>query len=199
MSKSVGSLRGAISLGSTKRSSAACAKLVAVAMGTACLLKMAVALAPNQEHWIRVRIPPECMIWYYGPDFVEADGTKSKLKRPKFVLWNADSPKPLTFKDPRTSISFYVESDGRHLAAIDAAGKLLWVRNPFEDAHLCPYGNPRPSISSISIVKISVQMAEKMRVMGMDPSHEYLDVKFDSRMFGVVDETNGDFHMWGQN
>ena len=176
------------------------ARMAAVAVGTACLMKMAVAVSPNQGHWIRVRIPQECMSWYYGPDFVEADGTKSKSKRPKYVLWNPDSAKSLTFKDPRTSISFYVESDGRHLAAIDGVGKLLWVRNPFEDSHLCPSRNPRPSISSISTVEISAQRAEKMRAGGgMDPSHTFLEIKFDSSLFGVVDEANGDFQMWGQN
>jgi hypothetical protein len=175
------------------------ASMVAIVMGTACLMKLAVAVAPNKEHWIRVPISPKCMNWYYGPDFMEADGTQTKSNRPKYVLWNSDSAKPLTFRDPRTSISFYVESDGRHLAAIDAVGELLWVRNPFEDAHLCPYRNPRPSISSISTVEISLQRAEKMRAGGMDPSHEYLEIKFDSSLFGVVDETNGDFQMWGQN
>jgi hypothetical protein len=137
------------------------ASIVAMVMGSAFLIKLAVAAAPNQEHWIRIFIPTECMNWYYGPEFVEADGTKTKSNRPKYVLWNPDSAKPLTFNDPRTSISFYVESDGRHLAAIDAVGKLLWVRNPFEDAHLCPRGNPRPSISSISTVEISPHRAEK--------------------------------------
>ena len=167
--------------------------MVAMVMGAACLMELAVAVAPNQEHWIRVPISPECMSWYYGPDFVEADGAITKSNRPKYVLWNPDSAKPLTFKDPRTSISFYVESDGRHLAAIDAVGKLLWVRNPFEDAHLCPYRNPRPSISSISIVEIPLYRAEKMQV---DPSHAFLKITFDSSLIGVVDETNGDFQIW---
>jgi hypothetical protein len=175
------------------------ASTVAMVMGAACLMKLAVAAAPNQEHWIRIRIPPACMDWYYGPDFVEADGAIAKSNRPKYVLWNPDSAKPLAFKDPRTSISFYVESDGRHLAAIDAVGKLLWVRNPFEDTHLCPRGNPRPSITSISSVEIPLLKAEKMRAVGKDPSHEFLEIKFDSSLFGVVDETNGDFQMWGQN
>jgi hypothetical protein len=175
------------------------ASMVATVTGTVCLIKLALAVAPNQEHWIRIAIPPECMHWYYGPDFVEADETTTKSHRRKYVLWNPNSAKPLTFKDPRTSISFYVESDGRHLAAIDAAGKLLWVRNPFEDAHLCPYRNPRPSISSIFTVEISPHRAEKMRAVGMDSSHEFLEIKFDSSLFGVVDETNGDFQMWGQN
>jgi hypothetical protein len=172
--------------------------MVAIVMGTTCLIKLAVAVASDQEGWIRILMPPECMNWYYGSDYVEADGTKTKSNRPKYVLWNPNSAKPLTFKDPRTSIFFYVESDGRHLAAIDAGGKLLWVRNPFEDPRFCPSNNPRPSISSISIAEISLPRAEKMRAAAMDPSPNFLEIKFDSFQFGLLDEANGDFRMWGQ-
>jgi hypothetical protein len=172
--------------------------LAAMVMGSAGLVRLAVAATPNETHRIRIAIPAECMSWYYGPQFA-ADGTITKSKGPKYVLWNPDSAKPFTFKDPRTSISFYVESDGRHLAAIDSVGKLLWVRNPFEDSHLCPYRNPRPSISSISTIEISPHMAEKMRAGGIDPNHNFVEIKFDSSLFGVVDEANGDFQMWGQN
>jgi hypothetical protein len=38
-----------------------------------------------------------------------------------------------------------------------------------------------------------------MRAAGMYPSHTFLEIKFDSSLFGVVDETNGDFQMWGGN
>jgi hypothetical protein len=180
------------------RSSAACARMVAVAMGTACIMKMAVAGASDQGNWIRVLITPQCMNYFYPSDFA-ADGTITKSKRPKYVLWDPDSAKPLTFKDARTGISFYVESDGRHLAAIDAAGKLLWVRNPFEDAHVCPYRNPKPSIASLAVVEISPHRADKMRLGGMDPSHMFLEIKFDSAQFGGLDEITGDFQLWGQN
>jgi len=162
-------------------------------------MQFATASGPNQEGWIRIPIPTECMDWYYGPFFSEPDGTELKSNRPKYVFWNPDSAKPFTFKDPRSYISFYVESDGRHLAAIDAVGKLLWVRNPFVDAHLCPRGNPRPSIVSLSTVDIDAHRAEKMRAAGIDPSHLFLGIKFDSSLFGVVDENNGDFQMWGEN
>src|SRR5271170_836020 len=56
---------------------------------------------------------------------------------------------PSTYRDPDSGIAFYVESDGRHLAAIDANGKLLWVRNPFLDRNLCPYRSAHPYISWI--------------------------------------------------
>jgi hypothetical protein len=40
--------------------------------------------------------------------------------------WDPSLAKPFTYKDSRTSITLYVESDGRHVAAIDAEGK-LWL------------------------------------------------------------------------
>lgn len=150
--------------------------------------------APKTQHRIRIAISPECMSWYYAPDF-ENKGTSN---RPKYALWNPDSAKPLSFKDPRTSISFYVESDGRHLAAIDSTGTLLWVRSPIQDSHFCPRGNPRPSISEIVLVEINPTVAEKMRHGGrMDPSHLFVEIKFDSSQYGVVDETNGAIQIWG--
>jgi hypothetical protein len=105
----------------------------------------------------------------------------------------------MAYKDSRTFISFYVESDGRHMAAMDADGNLLWVRKPFEDEKLCPYRNARPVISSLATTEISSDMADVMRSRGMKPSHKFLEIKFDSSQFGVLDETTGDFLFAGQN
>jgi hypothetical protein len=45
----------------------------------------------------------------------------------------ARTPKlPFTFK-AKTGIIFYVETDGRHMAAIDRNGKILWHKTPYED------------------------------------------------------------------
>jgi hypothetical protein len=105
----------------------------------------------------------------------------------------------MAYKDSRTFISFYVESDGRHMAAMDPDGNLLWVRNPFEDANLCPYRNARPIISSLATIEISSGMADILQSRGMKPSHKFLEIKFDSSQFGVLDETTGDFFFSGQN
>src|SRR5262249_36881652 len=53
---------------------------------------------------------------------------------------------PQTYKDAASGLLFYVESDGRHVTAINSEGKILWTRNPFEDARLTPYRNPFPRI-----------------------------------------------------
>jgi hypothetical protein len=105
----------------------------------------------------------------------------------------------MAYKDSRTFISFYVESDGRHLAAIDSDGNLLWVRNPFEDQNLCPYRTARPVIRSLATTDIRPGMADVMLSRGMNPSHQFLEIKFDSSQFGVLDETTGDFFFAGQN
>jgi len=36
------------------------------------------------------------------------------------------------YRDAMTDITFYTESDGDHLSAISANGRLLWTRNPHD-------------------------------------------------------------------
>jgi hypothetical protein len=50
----------------------------------------------------------------------------------------------LTYKDPASAIMIYVESDRRHIAAIDSTGKILWHKNLVVET-----GNT-PSIYSLS-------------------------------------------------
>lgn len=59
---------------------------------------------------------------------------------------------PFAYFDPNSGITFYVESDGRHLAAIDKNGKVLWVRNPFVDNNLCSYRLPNTRAAQRRIV-----------------------------------------------
>jgi len=105
----------------------------------------------------------------------------------------------MAYRDARTDISFYVESDGRHLVAIGSNGKLLWVRNPFEDAKMCPYRSPRPVIDSVKAVDISPEYAQELKRRGANPSHRFISIAFDSSQFGLVDQTTGDFLPEGQN
>jgi hypothetical protein len=104
----------------------------------------------------------------------------------------------LSFKDPNTSTFFYVESDGRHLAAISSEGRLLWVRNPFEDRHLCPYRTPRPTIIGIEAA-VSDKHTAAIRNWGGDISHDLLFVQFSGSQFGVIDQITGDYFPEGQN
>jgi hypothetical protein len=149
------------------------------------------AALPVQPKTVQVLIPPECKAMFYGPDWVDVDasGTVTKTEKrekPDYLPWDPARAKSHSYKDSGTSITFYVESDGRHLAAIDSAGKLLWVRNPFEDRHMCPYRTPRPVIVHIEAANPAAQK-------------NGLKVEFDSSQFGVVDEATGDFVFAGQN
>ena len=56
-----------------------------------------------------------------------------------FQFGEAWPPEPVPpLHDAVSGITFHVNSDGRHIEAINAAGRKLWVRNPFVDQDLCP-------------------------------------------------------------
>ena len=106
----------------------------------------------------------------------------------------------MVYKDPRTSITMYVESDGRHIAATDEQGKLLWVRNPWEEAHsFCPYRTPRPVVASLKIMELSDSGRSYLKSRGANLEHTFIALSFDSSQFGELDEITGDFFPEGQN
>lgn len=132
---------------------------------------------------------------------------------------------PSTYRDPESGIIFYFESDGRHLAAIDRTGKLLWVRNPFVDSDLCPYRSAHPYISWIGspggsfgrhylgpfkstpdakanaqVFKIlDEKIARGIKVNRPKDGARFIGISFNSSQFGDVNIANGDFYFMGQN
>jgi hypothetical protein len=170
-------------------------RLVAFFAIYTCLIALAYAEEPNQPKTIDVFIPPECKWMYYGVfDRAEA------LKLPSYVSFDSSKVRPRTYKDPRSSISFYVESDGRHLAAIDSDGKLLWVRNPFEETPaFCPYRTPRPVIVKIEPFELPEPLTGYLKRRIPDVTHKFLIITFDSSQFGFLDTETGDFIEGGQN
>ena len=175
-------------------------RIVAAILVALCLAELGSAALPNHNGWTRITITPRCRQMLAPPPFLNPDGTTEKEQRyPKYLWWNSARAKPIAYKDSRTMISFYVESDGRHVGAIDADGNLLWVRNPFEDQNLCPYRNARPVISSLATTEISSEVADVMEAHGINPRHTFLEIRFDSSQFGVLDESNGNFVFAGQN
>lgn len=69
-------------------------------------------------------------------------------------------PGPQVFKDPTSGTLLYVETDGRHVAAISGDGKLLWNRDPFKDARLPFYRTEKPQIVYIGPVSKSERPTE---------------------------------------
>lgn len=117
---------------------------------------------------------------------------------------------PSTYYDADSGITFYVESDGRHLAALDSHGSLLWVRNPFVDAGLCPYRSAHPYISSVGptpdartnvriVNELDNEIGHGRKIKRPRAGTRFTRLSFNSSQFGYVNIANGDFYFMGQN
>jgi hypothetical protein len=100
----------------------------------------------------------------------------------------------VAYKDKESGTIFYVESDGRHVVALDTDAKILWNRNPFVDGKLQPYRTERPVITYIGAPE--KEDAERLKTTG---SGKFVAISFNSTQFGVLDVKNGDFTFEGQD
>jgi hypothetical protein len=103
---------------------------------------------------------------------------------------------PQAVRDPTTGVILYVESDGRHIAALTRQGRLLWTRNPYEEAGLPPYRTKVPRISTIW--PSSSCWKEDSRPRKSRTEHCFF-VKFDSTTTFAVNEMSGDVRPFSQD
>ena len=113
--------------------------------------------------------------------------------------WEHFPAQPMTYKDPRTSIILYVETDGRHVAAINADGTLLWVRDPFKGSRACPAEQAIPVIASLKAQPSTASLAEYLGRFGFEAGDQLIEIMFASNYFGYLDERTGDFVCIGIN
>jgi hypothetical protein len=114
--------------------------------------------------------------------------------------WDPSLAKPFTYKDPRTSIVLYVETDGKHVAAIDAEGKLLWVRSPLKEAGFDGPETKTPVIDGLKGAELPPpQYMKWLQQHGFKIDHAHIRITFADRSFGLMDEKTGDFILEGQN
>ena len=109
---------------------------------------------------------------------------------------------PQAYEDRASGTIFYVESDGRHVAAISRDGRLLWVRDPFGDAHLSFYRTETPQIVYIG----HGQLAGIQHVFGGAAALQKkwkedgtVAIRFNSSQFGDINMRTGEFVMLGQD
>jgi len=140
-------------------------------------------------------------------------------------FWFGKSLKPspsTSYRDPGSGTTFYVESDGRHLAAIDREGRLLWVRNPFVDSDLCPYRSAHPFIHWIGapgggfgfdsfaptpddivnpriVRELNDEINRGAKFDRPRSDDRFIGLTFDSSQRGHVNIRNGDFYFGTQN
>jgi len=103
-----------------------------------------------------------------------------------------DFPGPQAYKDSASGTLLYVETDGRHVAAISCDGKLLWDRDPFKDAHLPFYRTEKPQI-------VYIGPASKFRDPAGEKPEGFVEISFNNSQFGTMGIRSGDFHFRGQD
>ncbi len=101
--------------------------------------------------------------------------------------WKINDPQtvePKVLIAPKTRITYYLESDGRHVSAISPDGKILWHRDPFNDAGLWPYRVSKPVITYFEFAP---------------DEKPGLAIGFNSSQFGTMDFAKGSFEFHGQD
>jgi hypothetical protein len=122
---------------------------------------------------------------------------------------------PFTYRDTESGVTFYVESDGRHVMAVDSDGKLLWVRNPFVESNMCPYRSAHPFIVALTTAQpasldtdvqagIRKEIDRQLNQMSGERTHpqegdRFISLTFNSSNFGWVNIRTGDYYDQGQN
>ena len=103
-----------------------------------------------------------------------------------------DFPGPQVYKDATSGTLLYVESDGRHVAAISRDGILLWNSDPFKDAHLPFYRTEKPQI-------VYIGPASKFHQPAGEKPERSVEISFNNSQFGLMRISNGEFHFSGQD
>jgi hypothetical protein len=105
-------------------------------------------------------------------------------------------PGPQVYKDPHSTTTLYVETDGRHVAAISGDGKLLWNKDPFKDGHLSFYRTKNPQI--IYIGPVSKSRPNAGPYAGREPDN-FAAITFNNSQFGLLRISNGEFKFLGND
>jgi hypothetical protein len=105
-------------------------------------------------------------------------------------------PGPQVYKDMHSGTTLYVETDGRHVAAISSDGKLLWTKDPYKDAHIPSYRTENPQIVYIGSVSKSIPDARPFA--GRKPD-KFVAITFNNSQFGLLRISTGEFDSIGQD
>ena len=129
-----------------------------------------------------MRVACWLMFFFFTMSLGAAQETQTYIAR-----HSNEFPGPEVYKDPATATLLYVETDGRHVAAISCAGKLLWNRDPHADAHLPFYRTKQPKI--VYIGPDTTQLK----------SPKFVTIVFNNSQFGVMRIRDGEFRFSGQD
>jgi hypothetical protein len=98
---------------------------------------------------------------------------------------------PQVYRDPKSGTLLYLETDGRHLAAIAPDGKLLWNRDPFMDAHVPFYRFKYPKVVDIRAIAPASYPEER------EPN-KFVAISLANSQFGWLRISDGEFCFRGR-
>jgi hypothetical protein len=102
-------------------------------------------------------------------------------------------PGAQVYKDPNSGTLLYVETDGRHVAAISPDGKLLWDRDPFKDAHLPYYKIRNPQVYYLGPFPKSASS------ISGEEGDKFVVVRLTNAQLGLLRIRDGYFEFGGQD
>ena len=105
-------------------------------------------------------------------------------------------PGPQVYKDPHSSTTLYVETDGRHVGAISGEGKLLWNKDPYTGGRLPFYRTKNPQIIFIGPVSKSRPPAGPWAGKAPD---KFVAITFNNSQFGLLTISDGEFKFLGND
>jgi hypothetical protein len=108
---------------------------------------------------------------------------------------NQDFVTPRILVDHETGISYFLDSDGRHVSAVSPAGKLIWRVDPFEEVRLEPYRVAHPVLLYFDFP--DAKWWEHKTQYGKRT--EFICVGYNSSQFGILRKSSGQFIFEGQD
>jgi hypothetical protein len=132
-----------------------------------------------------------------------SDAKITEVKREPPPPTAADVPlpkiKPMAFKDAKTGIFVYFESDGLTAAAIDNDGKVLWHKNPAENSAVSGFKKEGKEVRPVIIRAASPgdSLIKDMKRHGN--MGEFIWVSFSTGESATIDVKTGAITVLGKN
>jgi hypothetical protein len=132
-----------------------------------------------------------------------SDAKIAEVKRESPLPTAPDVPlpkiKPMAFKDAKTGILVYFESDGLTAAAIDNDGKVLWHKNPAEKTAVTGFKKDGKEVRPVIYQAGSPGDSQVKDMKRRGFKGEFIVVSFSTGEFATLDIKTGEITVLGKN
>jgi hypothetical protein len=131
----------------------------------------------------------------------DAKTTEVKREPPPPTAPDVPLPKikPMAFKDAKTGILVYFESDGLTAAAIDKNGKVLWHKNPAENSAVSGFTKDGKEVRPVIYQAGSPGDSQVKDMKRRGFKGEFIIVSFSTGEFATLDIKTGEITVLGKN